>query len=60
MSSLTVAQMGKWGWVARPQTSPSMWPWKKKKKQQSDDFTYKTEIKNKNIRSQERKTTQNH
>lgn len=26
LSSLTVAQRGRWGWVARPHTSPSMWP----------------------------------
>lgn len=29
LSSLTVAQIGKWGWVAKPQTSPSIWPCKK-------------------------------
>lgn len=27
LSSLTVAQSGRCGWVARPHTSPSMWPW---------------------------------
>lgn len=28
LSSLTVAQRGRWGWEARPHTSPSMWPWR--------------------------------
>lgn len=28
LSSLTVAQRGRWGWLARPHTSPSMWPWR--------------------------------
>lgn len=27
LSSLTVAHSGRWGWVAKPHTSPSIWPW---------------------------------